>query len=112
MKCFEVVGNNIFICFANGKMCVYDKTTQEQVRKPVAAHAAEIKDILHGPDDLTVITCCLDNQVRTWHASPEVVAAEGTPLGPIAQRSDAKKQVNTLLVTGSGSAFKVRKRWL
>jgi hypothetical protein len=62
MRCFEVVGTIAFVCFANGKLAVYDTETHELVRKPIAAHGSEIKHITKGHGD-TIITSCLDNQV-------------------------------------------------
>jgi len=63
MRCFEVVGDHLFVCFANGSMSIHSETTQAVVRKPFAAHVAEVKHVTrgHGP---FLVTCCLDNQVR------------------------------------------------
>jgi len=66
MKCFEVCGEYIFICFANGKMEIYNKGTQAPVRKPIAAHGSEIKFIAKGRNAI-MYTSDLENQV---HSSP------------------------------------------
>ena len=63
MRCFEVVGTFAFVCFANGKLAIYDINTQELVRPPLTAHTSEVKHIAVGHGD-TLITSCLDNQVR------------------------------------------------
>jgi hypothetical protein len=62
MRCFEVVGEIVFVCFANGKMGAYDKGTQAAIRKPLSAHASEIKYIARGHGDI-LLTSCIDNQV-------------------------------------------------
>lgn len=62
MKCFEVCGDYVFICFANGKMEVYNKGTQAPVRKPIAAHGSEIKFIAKGSNSV-MYTSDLENQV-------------------------------------------------
>lgn len=72
MKCFEVVGDYLFVCFASGKMEIYDKSTQALVRKPIAAHGAEIKHITRSTNAI-VYTACVDNQVR--HHLPGVYTA-------------------------------------
>jgi hypothetical protein len=63
IKCFEVVGDYVLLCFANGKLEIYDKSTQALVRKPIAAHGAEIKSIIRSTYSI-VYTACVDNQVR------------------------------------------------
>jgi hypothetical protein len=64
MRCFEVTGTFAFVCFANGKVSIYDTVGHELVRKPFAAHTSEIKHITRGHADI-MITSCLDNQVCT-----------------------------------------------
>lgn len=63
LKCFEVVGEYLFMCFASGKMEIINKTTQAAVRKGISAHGAEIKSIARGLHPF-VYTACVDNQVR------------------------------------------------
>lgn len=62
MKCFEVYGEYVFVCFANGKMEIYNKGTQAPVRKPIAAHGSEIKFIAKGRNAV-MYTSDLENQV-------------------------------------------------
>ena len=62
MKCFEVCGEYVFVCFANGKMEIYNKGTQAPVRKPIAAHGSEIKFIAKGRNSV-MYTSDLENQV-------------------------------------------------
>lgn len=69
MKCFEVMEDSLFVCFATGKMEVYSKATQARVRKPIAAHGAEIKFIAKGSSNPFLYTACADNQVSNNDAA-------------------------------------------
>lgn len=62
MRCFEVVDGIVFVCWADGKMSIFDENTQAALRKPVSAHASEIKHITRGHGG-TILTSCVDNQV-------------------------------------------------
>ena len=54
---FDSCGEYIFICFANGKMEIYNKGTQAPVRKPIAAHGSEIKFIAKGRNGVAGQRC-------------------------------------------------------
>lgn len=86
MRVFEVAHNFVFVCFANGKMSIYDVETHNLVRPPIAAHTEEIKHITHGRND-TLITSCLDNQVCLF--------------GPITSVLDAISHTHLCLVLAS-----------
>ena len=82
MRVFEVIGNFVFVCFANGKMSVYDAESHNLVRQPIAAHSEEIKHITRGKGN-TLITSCLDNQVGL--ARPSANCRPRLPACPVKQ---------------------------
>jgi hypothetical protein len=82
MKCFEVVADCLFMCFATGKMQVYNKATQSLVRKSISAHGSEIKFIARGRHP-TVYTACVDNQVRGAYCAKATVLDEAINLAPL-----------------------------
>lgn len=81
LKCFEVVGEFLFMCFASGKMEIINKTTQAAVRKGISAHGAEIKCIARGLHPF-VYTACVDNQVRMPFACLAAWSADTSEPGP------------------------------
>ena len=106
MRCFEVLHNFAFVCFANGKLAIYNMDAMELARKPFAAHTSEIKHIVRGHGD-TVVTSCLDNSIRTWSCELGKLQTE-EPLGPVAICNDATKQVDTVLPLMSAANGKAK----